>query len=117
MGYGLETARFELADVAGITHLLVEPGPTLARSFLERGLTDRVWVFRSPDAMNDSPPPPPGASLTPPSPNAGRGDTLAEYLNLASPVYFAPEPSADWVLAAAALAAPAPTGDENATVQ
>jgi len=114
----LETALFELADVAGIAHLLVEPGPTLAQSFIERGLADRVWLFRSPDAMND--PSAPAAARVPYTPIAemsvGR-DNLTEYLNPASPVYFAPEPSADWVLAAAALAAPAPAGDENAPVQ
>jgi hypothetical protein len=107
-----------LADVVGITHLLVEPGPTLAQSFLERNLADSVWLFRSPDAMND--PTAPAAARVPYTPIAemsvGR-DNLTEYLNPASPAYFAPEPSADWVLAAAALAAPAPTGDANAPVQ
>src|SRR5207248_346542 len=28
------------------THLLVEPGPTLARSFFRDGLCDRLWLFR-----------------------------------------------------------------------
>jgi diaminohydroxyphosphoribosylaminopyrimidine deaminase/5-amino-6-(5-phosphoribosylamino)uracil reductase len=99
----LETALFELADVVGITHLLVEPGPTLARSFIEKNLADRVWLFRSTDVIND--PTAPAAARVPYPPVAqmplGR-DTLTEYLNPASPVFFAAEPSADFVLAAAA---------------
>jgi hypothetical protein len=43
-------------------------------------------------------------------------DTLTEYLNPASPAYFAPEPSPDWILAAAAPA-PMPSDDANGSVQ
>ena len=106
----LETALFELSDVVGITHLLVEPGPTLARSFIEHNFADRVWVFRSPDAVNDAtapaaaPVPFPAVATMP----VGQ-DTLTEYLNPAGPAFFAPEPSADWVLAAAAGTDPALT--------
>jgi diaminohydroxyphosphoribosylaminopyrimidine deaminase/5-amino-6-(5-phosphoribosylamino)uracil reductase len=84
------------------THVLVEPGPTLARSFFQTGLADRVWVFSSPTILND-----PSAPTATPVPehyiktgemNVG-GDVLTEYLNPRSPVFFAPQPSADFVLA------------------
>ena len=88
---------------AGLHHVLVEPGPTLAKSFFEQGASDRVWVFRSPSRVNE-----PSAPAAAPVPDHFvkireidlAGDTLTEYLNPASPVFFAPEPSADFVLAA-----------------
>jgi diaminohydroxyphosphoribosylaminopyrimidine deaminase / 5-amino-6-(5-phosphoribosylamino)uracil reductase len=85
-----------------LTHLLVEPGPTLAQSFLSGGLADRVWVFRSPDRLDD--PTAPDAVPVPEhfvqTGTVRRGnDTLTEYLNPRSDVFFAPEPSADLVLA------------------
>ena len=83
-----------------ITHLLVEPGPVTAEMFFKQNLADRVWVFRSPDVMND--PTAPAAPRVPFAPTAhtpaGR-DVLVEHLNPRSEVYFAPEPSADFVLA------------------
>lgn len=88
------------------THLMVEPGPTLARSLIGRQLADRIWVFRSPHEI----PTAEGfaASTAPDVPFAVaseldlNGDRLTEYLNPASPVFFAAEPSADFVLAAGA---------------
>jgi diaminohydroxyphosphoribosylaminopyrimidine deaminase/5-amino-6-(5-phosphoribosylamino)uracil reductase len=83
---------------AGVTHLMVEPGPGLAKSFLD--LADRVWVFRSPKALNDPHGP---RAVEVRLPIAGRidldGDTLTEYLNPQSPVFFGNTPSADFVLA------------------
>lgn len=84
------------------THMLVEPGPRLAESFFATNLVDRLWVFRSPKAIND-----PTAPAAAPIPDhfipTGTlnldGDTLTEYLNPNSPVFFAPVPSADFVLA------------------
>ena len=68
-----------------------------------QNLADRVWLFRSPDVMND--PTAPAAARVPYPPVAqvpvGR-DTLIEFFNPTSPVFFAPDPSADWVFAAAA---------------
>jgi diaminohydroxyphosphoribosylaminopyrimidine deaminase/5-amino-6-(5-phosphoribosylamino)uracil reductase len=97
--------EYVLQDLAerNVTHLLVETGPTLATSFFRDELADRLWVFRSPNAVNDS-----GAPAAPAVPThfiqTGRveldGDTLTEYLNPRSAVFFAPEPSADLVLAA-----------------
>lgn len=84
-----------------ITQLLVEPGPTLAGSFFRDNLADRVWVFRSKLKIgNDSAP---TAALIPEGYiSTGEinlnGDTLTEYLNPRSPVFFAAEPSADLVL-------------------
>src|SRR5213082_278702 len=34
-------------------HVLVEPGPTLARAFFGFGLADRVWRIRSPMRVDD----------------------------------------------------------------
>jgi diaminohydroxyphosphoribosylaminopyrimidine deaminase/5-amino-6-(5-phosphoribosylamino)uracil reductase len=102
--------RFSFGDVLthlrghGVVHLLVEPGPTLTRYFLSRGQADRVWVFQSSTDIEED-----GAlaiSAAPPVeyPVTGRlavdaNDSLTEYLNPTSSVYFAPEPSADFVLA------------------
>jgi len=84
-------------------HLLVEPGPTLARSFLEENLVDRVWVFRSPKSIGVE-----NAPTAVPLPDyfarTGElgldGDILIEHLNTTSRVFYALEPSADFVLAA-----------------
>jgi diaminohydroxyphosphoribosylaminopyrimidine deaminase/5-amino-6-(5-phosphoribosylamino)uracil reductase len=98
--------RFSFADVLanlharGVTHALVEPGPTLTRYMFARGQADRVWVFRSPRSIDE-----PAAPSAPDVeyPKAARadvaGDTLAEYLNPHSTAFFAPEPSADFLLA------------------
>jgi riboflavin biosynthesis pyrimidine reductase len=92
-----------LADLGQrrVTHLLVEAGPRLGRSFLSSHTADRVWVFQSPNSLGDANAPnsypvsyPPIRSL-----DLDR-DTLTEYLNRRSRVFFAPEPSADFVLAA-----------------
>ncbi|HSZ57206.1 MAG TPA: bifunctional diaminohydroxyphosphoribosylaminopyrimidine deaminase/5-amino-6-(5-phosphoribosylamino)uracil reductase RibD [Tepidisphaeraceae bacterium] len=80
-----------------VTHLLVEPGPILAASFLDLGLADRVWVIRSPNAI-DGPDAPP-APQVPYPPTASvwlDGDQLTEYLNPQSPVFFAEQPSVDF---------------------
>jgi riboflavin biosynthesis pyrimidine reductase len=93
----------------GVTHLLVEPGPTLARAFFEAGLVDRVWQIRSPKRVDDASAPAaagiPGDFL-----RSGQldldGDVLSEFLNPASTVFFAAERSADLVLAEHAIGAP-----------
>lgn len=89
------SGRIDLREVLahlgslGVTHLLVEPGPTLARSFLAENLADRVWIFRSPNPVGDSA----AASAIPVNyPETGsathEGDVLTEYLNPASAVFF-----------------------------
>jgi riboflavin biosynthesis pyrimidine reductase len=89
------------------THLLVEPGPTLATAFFESGLVDRVWVFRSPTRVGDDTAPTardvPGDFVRTGEIDLA-GDILTEYLNPRSPVFFAAEPSADLVLTAATQA-------------
>jgi diaminohydroxyphosphoribosylaminopyrimidine deaminase/5-amino-6-(5-phosphoribosylamino)uracil reductase len=78
-----------------LTHLIVEPGPTLARSFLESGLWDRAWIIRSPMKI-DHPTAPAAASLNgieTGSRNLG-DDVLTEYLNPEG-VFSAALPSAD----------------------
>lgn len=98
--------RFAFPDVLSelharsVTHLLVEPGPTLAKSLIARGQVDRVWVFRSPVPLADED----GlAAAQVPYPATSEsdldGDQLMEYLNPDSPVFFAAVPSADFVLA------------------
>ncbi len=102
-------SHFSFSDVLtdlhrrNVTHLLVEPGPTLTRYFLSRGQADRVWVFRSTKAIGESN----GLAIsTAPDvtyPSTGSvdldGDTLTEYLNPGSDVFFAKEKSADFALA------------------
>jgi riboflavin biosynthesis pyrimidine reductase len=85
--------------VLGVSHLLVEPGPTLAQSFISASLVDRVWIFRSPNRVDD----PEARSAVPVEyPTTGRaeleGDTLTEYLNPKSPTYFSLDPSPDFAL-------------------
>ena len=96
----LVTALFELSEVIGVTQLLVEAGPTLARSFLDQNLADRVWIFRSPGAMNEATAP---AAAEVPFPATAQEqfgrDVLTEHLNPHSDVFFAADPSADFVLA------------------
>jgi diaminohydroxyphosphoribosylaminopyrimidine deaminase/5-amino-6-(5-phosphoribosylamino)uracil reductase len=87
----------------GVTHLMVEPGPTLSRALLARGQADRVWVFRSPNDVEEAGGLAISAAPMVDYPATGElnlaGDVLTEYLNPASPVFFAAEPSADFVLA------------------
>ena len=102
-GPGGELSLAHLLEALGrttMTHLLVEPGPITATSFFRQNLADRVWVFRSPDRLNDETAPRAAAVPFPAVAQAPSGrDTLTEYLNPGGPVYFAPEPSADFVLA------------------
>ena len=52
----LEACLVELGN-RQITHLLIEPGPTLALAFIDSGTVDRIWLFQSPDISpgGDSP--------------------------------------------------------------
>jgi riboflavin biosynthesis pyrimidine reductase len=89
---------------SGVTHLLIEPGPTLARGlFNEIRLIDRLWLFQSPKALG-----PTGvAAAAVPDAFAVIGQTqlgddrLTEYLNTASDAFFTAESSADFALVAA----------------
>jgi diaminohydroxyphosphoribosylaminopyrimidine deaminase/5-amino-6-(5-phosphoribosylamino)uracil reductase len=84
----------------GATHVLVEPGPTLARSFFEENRADRLWVFRSSLNLNESSAPS-SATIPPHFVKTGQselnGDVLIEYLNSQSAVFFAAVPSADFL--------------------
>lgn len=86
----------------GCDELLVEPGPTLAASFIAGAMVERIWVFRCPLRVGDESTP--AAAIVPADyVKSGEvdlaGDVLEEYLNPGSPFFFAPEPSADLVLA------------------
>jgi diaminohydroxyphosphoribosylaminopyrimidine deaminase/5-amino-6-(5-phosphoribosylamino)uracil reductase len=101
--------NFSMADVFGelharaVTHLLVEPGPTLARHMLARQQVDRVWVFRSSQPIADQ-----DARTAARVPKEFcrtaeidlAGDMLSEYLSERSAGFFAPVASADATLAA-----------------
>ncbi|HWE04080.1 MAG TPA: bifunctional diaminohydroxyphosphoribosylaminopyrimidine deaminase/5-amino-6-(5-phosphoribosylamino)uracil reductase RibD [Tepidisphaeraceae bacterium] len=81
----------------GITHLLIEPGPTLAASFLTAALWDRAWVFHSPIMISD--PTAPGAAPLPSNAVLAAevniaDDTLIEYFNPLG-AYGGPFASAD----------------------
>jgi diaminohydroxyphosphoribosylaminopyrimidine deaminase/5-amino-6-(5-phosphoribosylamino)uracil reductase len=94
----LDDVLFDLDDKG--QHVLIEAGPTLAKNFFEESLCDRVWVIRSPNAIEDSTAPSapvvPATYVRTAEVNLD-GDILTEYLNPKSPVFFAPEPSADVV--------------------
>jgi diaminohydroxyphosphoribosylaminopyrimidine deaminase/5-amino-6-(5-phosphoribosylamino)uracil reductase len=86
-----------------ITHLLIEPGPTVARAFFEAGAADRAWINRSKQKIAGS-----DAPAAPQLPSrfvkSGEieldGDSLTEYFDRESDVFFATTPSADLVLTA-----------------
>jgi diaminohydroxyphosphoribosylaminopyrimidine deaminase/5-amino-6-(5-phosphoribosylamino)uracil reductase len=81
-------------------NLMIESGPTLARSFFEENQCDRVWVIRSPKPIEHADAP---AAATVPAHyiKTGEvglgGDVLSEYLNPHSAAFFAAVPSADLV--------------------
>jgi hypothetical protein len=102
---GLRDGHVDLEAVLGklgelhFTHLLVEPGPRLARTMLQQNLADRVWVIHSPQALAE-----PDAPRAPEVPYAAiarrniEGDEILEHLNPASPVFFCPIASPEfWV--------------------
>jgi diaminohydroxyphosphoribosylaminopyrimidine deaminase/5-amino-6-(5-phosphoribosylamino)uracil reductase len=95
-GIWLDDVLFDLENWG--PHVLVEAGPTLARRFFEQNLVDRVWVIRSPKRIDNETAP---AAPQVPYPSVAEadmeGDQLVEYLNPNSPVYFAPQASADFV--------------------
>jgi diaminohydroxyphosphoribosylaminopyrimidine deaminase/5-amino-6-(5-phosphoribosylamino)uracil reductase len=82
-----------------VSHLLVEAGPTLARSFINQLLADRVWVIESSTVLGDV-----MAPAAPPInyPVVGEikldGDVLKEHLNQQSSAFFALEPSPDFAM-------------------
>ncbi len=94
----------------GVTHLLVEPGPVLLRGLLKIGLWDRLWCLtsdrKSPTAVQGQPQAQavqPASWVTPGTLNPPcltqsfktADDTIEEFLNPASQVFFAAVPSAD----------------------
>lgn len=87
------------------THLLVEPGPTLAKSFLDSNRFDRVWIIRSPIKLDR--PGLPAPRLDDRFVRTGsihvEGDEIIEFLNTHSDVFFAAEPSIDLLDAAAGI--------------
>lgn len=94
----LQAVLLELGKL-NLTHLLIEPGERLGRALLDQGLWDRLWIIHSPNRIND--PTAPRAPSAPAVPIAMRTvgpDTVDEYLNSASPAFFAPIPSPDFSL-------------------
>jgi diaminohydroxyphosphoribosylaminopyrimidine deaminase/5-amino-6-(5-phosphoribosylamino)uracil reductase len=82
------------------SHTLIEAGPTLAKGMIDK--IERLWVIRSPKVIGDSTAP--SAAVIPDwFVQTGElnldGDTLCEYLNTRSDVFFTSTPSADFVLA------------------
>src|SRR5262249_23592348 len=71
---------------ARVTHLLVEPGPTLARSFLDQAMADRVWIIRSPLVIGETLAPRAAAVPWPAVGEVELGpDLLSEYYEPRSP--------------------------------
>jgi diaminohydroxyphosphoribosylaminopyrimidine deaminase/5-amino-6-(5-phosphoribosylamino)uracil reductase len=104
IGCGIgKDGRLQLSDVlsacGAITHLLVEPGPTIAASFLLTGLADRIWIIRSPRKITEADAPRAPAVEWRATATANLdGDKLTEYLNPESAIFFAAKPSADFRL-------------------
>lgn len=93
------------------THLLVEAGGQLAKGLAWLGLDDRVWVFQSPRSLDEPTAPDAREIGYPPVATTDvEGDVLTEYLNPRSKAFFAPVPSADFLLARAAVESLVPTG-------
>ena len=90
---------------AAFSHVLVEPGPALAHSFVRQNLADRIWMIRSQTELNDaeavSAMPIPTDFLATGQLNLD-GDQLTEFLNPESPVFFSTTPSVDFLLSAGA---------------
>jgi diaminohydroxyphosphoribosylaminopyrimidine deaminase/5-amino-6-(5-phosphoribosylamino)uracil reductase len=83
-----------------ITHLTVEAGPSLARSFIDGNLADRIWVFYSPMWIGGAHAPLAASVDWPVSAQLEmEGDQLVEYLNPNSAVFFHLDPSADVAMA------------------
>jgi diaminohydroxyphosphoribosylaminopyrimidine deaminase/5-amino-6-(5-phosphoribosylamino)uracil reductase len=93
-GLSLDDVLFDLDSVG--THVLIEAGPTLARSLIDQNLIDRLWIIRSPNPIHDQTAP---QAVGVDYPSVGtvdlEGDVLSEYLNPRSRAFFAIEPSAD----------------------
>jgi diaminohydroxyphosphoribosylaminopyrimidine deaminase/5-amino-6-(5-phosphoribosylamino)uracil reductase len=107
------TAALERLGAEGSMHLLVEGGPTLSTALIAANLVDRAWVIRSPRRLQGGVP---AAELPGNWVNTGTlglsDDTLAEWLNPGSDVFFHADPSADFVLTQADFAA-APKGKRS----
>jgi diaminohydroxyphosphoribosylaminopyrimidine deaminase/5-amino-6-(5-phosphoribosylamino)uracil reductase len=90
---------FVLSDLAerGVSHLVVDAGPTLGQSLIDQGLADRVWIIHSKMTVGAADAP---AAAVAPYQEVGslelRGDRLVELLNPFSDVYFAAVPSVDF---------------------
>jgi diaminohydroxyphosphoribosylaminopyrimidine deaminase/5-amino-6-(5-phosphoribosylamino)uracil reductase len=99
---GKPALTFVLSDLAGrgVSHLVVDAGPTLGQSLIDQGLADRVWTIYSQKTIGAADAP---AAAVAPYEQVGSvelgGDRLVELLNPFSEVFFAATPSADlgWV--------------------
>src|SRR6266850_6200593 len=93
---GKPAPKFVLNDLAarGVTHLVVDAGPTLGQSLIDQGLADRIWIIHSPIVIGA--PDAPSAPIAPYPEVASldlRGDRLVEMLNPHSDVFFSSMPS------------------------
>ncbi len=95
-------ALIQSKHLADVTHLLVEPGPRLAKSFFDAGAADRLWIIQSSQYVTDATAPA-AARIPARFVKTGEltldGDVLSEYLDQESDLFFAAVPSADLVLA------------------
>jgi diaminohydroxyphosphoribosylaminopyrimidine deaminase/5-amino-6-(5-phosphoribosylamino)uracil reductase len=101
---GNDAGRLQLSEMLRSihgSHLLIEPGPTLARAFFFYGAADRLWVIRSPTRVDDDTAPS-AAPIPDHFAKTGElklgGDVLCEYLNTHSTSFSAAKESADLVM-------------------
>jgi diaminohydroxyphosphoribosylaminopyrimidine deaminase/5-amino-6-(5-phosphoribosylamino)uracil reductase len=80
-----------------LTHLLVEPGPTLAASLLAKGRADRAWVIQCDRSVREDGAPTAKTIEWPVMATCALGaDQLREHLNPQGEAYFAPAASPDF---------------------
>ena len=72
------------------THLLIEPGPKLAKEILKRNQADRAWVIRGRGTIGGDGMPAPQIDWPEVASLSLEEDVLSERLNPASDAYFAP---------------------------
>lgn len=98
---GRGEGRFAMRDVyadlgqRGVTHLMIEPGPKLARELMGRSEADRALIISGQVTIGQDGMAAARCDWRTTGTIDLDGDSLSEHLNAASEAYFAPEHSAD----------------------
>ncbi len=98
MRFSMSDAYYDLAS-RGVTHLMIEPGPKLARELISRNQADAAWIFTGQNPIGGDGLPAPECSWPETGASELDGDRLVERLNPASEAFHALEPSPDFLIA------------------